>query len=102
MGVFGYDYQLKNIGKTEMGYYIQDVAKNSPAEKMGLKKGDVIIKINDKNINLTRDLKAELYNYEVGDTVNLTIKNNNELRVVEVKLIKHPCCHAVNKVLTKN
>ena len=92
MGVFGFDNQLKNIGRVEQGFYVQSVEKNSPAEKMGLKKGDVITRVDDKNINLARELKAFLYEHEVGDTVFVTVKTNVDERIVEIKLEKHPYC----------
>ena len=92
MGVFGFDNQLKNIGRAEQGFYVQNVQKNSPAEKMGLKKGDVITKIDNKDINLARELKSALYEHEVGDTVYLTVKTGSDEKIVKIKLEKHPCC----------
>ena len=100
MGVFGYDNQLKNIGKLSNGFYVESVAKNSPAEKAGLKKGDIITKINKTDINLAKDLKTELYCYNVNDTVDLTIKNGTETRIVQLKLEKHPYSYSKPKVLS--
>ena len=57
LGVFGYDAQLKNIGKIKNGFYVQDVAKNSPAEKIGLTAGDVILSINNYDVDGTLKLK---------------------------------------------
>ena len=102
LGIFGYDNQLRNIGKIESGYYIESIAKNSPAEKAGLKRGDIIIKIDNKDISIAKDLKTQLYNYSVNDTVNLTIKNGFDTRVVEVKLDKHPYSYTKPKVITAN
>lgn len=102
MGVFGYDNQLKNIGKVEHGYYVQNVANDSPAEKSGIKKGDIITAINNKNIDISKNLKAELYNYEVGDEIYLTVVNNNVSRIVKIKLAKHPYSYTATKILTTN
>ena len=100
IGVFGYDNQLKNIGKVESGYYIESIAKNSPAEKFGLKKGDIILKINDIKIDLARELKTELYNHSVGEVVNLLVKTGQDERVIQVKLEKHPYSYSKPKIIT--
>lgn len=100
LGVFGYDNQLKNIGKIDSGYYIESVAKNSPAEKAGLKKGDIIIKVDDVKIDLARDLKTELYNHNVADTISLTIKSGQGEKIIQVKLEKHPYAYSKPKTLT--
>ncbi|HAJ77907.1 MAG TPA: hypothetical protein DCO89_02425 [Clostridiales bacterium] len=100
MGVFGYDNQLKNIGKISNGFYIESVAKNSPAEKIGLKKGDIITKINDIDINFAKDLKTQLYIHSVNDIVSLTIKNGLDTRVVQIKLEKHPYSYSKPKAIS--
>lgn len=94
MGVFGYDNQLKNIGKMSDGFYVQSVAKNSPAEKMGIKKGDVITSINGKHINIARDLKAELLAHDVGETIELDVLENGSNKIVKIKLQKHPYAYS--------
>lgn len=99
LGVFGYDNQLKNIGKTADGFYIESVAKNSPAERVGLKKGDIITKIDDVEVKLARELKTQLYNHNVGESIKLTIKNGNDIRIEEIKLEKHPYSFTLPKTI---
>lgn len=99
MGVFGYDNQLRNIGKVANGYYIQSVAENSPAKLSGLKKGDIITTINGKKIDYAKDLKSALYTYEVGEKVTLTVKNGDETRLVNLVLEKHPYSYSKGKKL---
>ena len=102
LGVFGYDYQLKNIGKVSNGYYVESVAKGSPAEVAGIKKGDIITKINKTNINLSRDLKAELYRHNVGETVNVYVYNtdNKNESSFEIQLKKHPYGYSAPKIIS--
>ncbi|BBP92170.1 hypothetical protein BsIDN1_57880 [Bacillus safensis] len=48
----------KQIGK---GIYVKDVSKGSPAQKAGLKSGDVIIKFKGKDVVNSSQLKEILY-----------------------------------------
>ena len=98
MGVFGYDNELRNIGKGLDGYYVQSVAKDSPALNAGIKKGDIIVSFDDKPIKFGKDLKIALYEHEVGDSVKLGVLNDGEIKYVDVKLKKHPYAYSAGKV----
>lgn len=99
LGVFGYDNQLKNIGKVSTGYYVQSVAKDSPAQNADIKNGDIIVSLDGKSINTTKDLKISLYQHEVGDTITLGIKNGEEMRYVSVTLKNHPYAYTAGKII---
>lgn len=64
---------------------IYNVIENSPAEKVGLKVGDVILKIDDKNLEQTKT--SELSQY-VKDSNNssftLIIKRNDEEKTIKL------------------
>lgn len=90
MGVFGFDNQLKNIGRIESGFYVVSVAKNSPAENCGIKKGDIITQIDGKNIDFAKDLKIALYKHNVGEVVTVTYLSNGEVKTASIYLEKHP------------
>ncbi len=49
------------VEETEKGLKVVKVSKNSPAEKAGIKKGDIIIRFNDRDIKDLIDLKIELF-----------------------------------------
>ncbi len=53
------------------GVLVLDVNKNSPAEKAGLKAGDVITRVNDEKITDADDLIGALKEYEQGDKVDI-------------------------------
>lgn len=53
----------------ERGAEIQSVSKASAAEKAGLKKGDVITKINNKKIETTGDVTEAIRSQKPGDKV---------------------------------
>lgn len=58
--------------KAEKGVLIQDVTKESAAEKMGLKKEDVILKIDDTKIESPDDLSKAIQAKKPGDKVKVT------------------------------
>lgn len=90
LGVFGFDNQLKNIGSIATGVYVQDVAKNSPADVAGIEKGDVIVMLNKAPINLAKDLKSELYLFDVGDCVQVGYIHNGVEKTANIKLASRP------------
>ncbi|MDZ7292424.1 MAG: PDZ domain-containing protein [candidate division KSB1 bacterium] len=53
------------------GVLILEVSKNSPAEKAGLKAGDVITRIGDEKVTDPDDLIEALKDYEEGDKVTI-------------------------------
>lgn len=70
----------------DSGVVIVDVLKNSPAEKSGLKKGDVIIKINSNDINNISEFRYNLYKYNIGEEIDVTIYRNSEKQIIKVKI----------------
>ncbi len=82
-----YDATRYNLPK---GVYVESVGKDSPAEKAGIKKSDIITKIEGKEITTVDQLNKVKFTYNVGDTVKLTIKRGSEELEVSVKLEKMP------------
>lgn len=68
------------------GLYIQSTVKGSGAEKAGLQPYDRIIALNDYEISSYTDLSSQLQNYNVGDTVTLTIVRDGQHMNVDVTL----------------
>lgn len=58
------------------------VAANSPAQKAGLKIGDIIIAVEEKRINSEQTLPDLLYNHKKGDSIELTVLRDGQ----EIKL----------------
>ncbi len=56
------------------GATIEEVISCSPAEKAGLYEGDVITKINDKEINNKAELADAIAGYKAGDDVTVTYR----------------------------
>jgi serine protease Do len=62
------------------GVLVQDVSENGAALKAGVKKGDVIIKVNNNNVNTVSGLQEEIGRFRPGDKVNLTINRKGEIK----------------------
>ena len=66
------------------GVFVCSVDPDSAADKAGLKLGDVITKMDDKDIASYEDLVAAKKSYSAGDTVTLTVYR--EGKTMEVQL----------------
>lgn len=78
-------YQLSN----KEGAIIQVVA-GSPAEKAGLKDGDILKEINRVKIVKPEDVVEKVKQFKVGDTIELLIYRDGKLKVYQVKLEERP------------
>ncbi|MBN2074628.1 MAG: trypsin-like peptidase domain-containing protein [Dehalococcoidales bacterium] len=72
------------------GVLITNIVTGSPAEKSGLKEGDVITMMNDTNIVSTRDLAEELYTSKIGEKISVTYWRSNVKQTTELTLTKMP------------
>jgi len=68
------------------GVAITKVIEDSPAEKAGLKSGDVIVKIGDEPIHYTEDVQYSLKNVDDGNKVPVKIIRKSTSQTVEVTL----------------
>ena len=68
------------------GVVVVRVEPGSPAEDAGLTRGVVIESVNGRAVNSHDELKEAIGQYEVGDTVTLTIWNGEERKDVTVTL----------------
>jgi serine protease Do len=74
--------------KIETGVRIQDITKESGAEKAGLKEGDVITKIDDKKITDPDDLSKIIREHKPGDKVSVTYLRDKKEQKVTAELGK--------------
>ena len=72
------------------GVAVVTVEKSSPADKAGLKKGDIIVKIGEEDVSSIAEFRYELYKYDVGNKVKISFYRNNKLQNVTITLGKNP------------
>ncbi len=68
------------------GVVIYSVEKGSVAEDAKLQMGDIITKINGKEVSNVAYLRYELYKYKVGDKIKLTFIRNGKEFTIDIKL----------------
>ncbi|NBL64443.1 PDZ domain-containing protein [Flavobacterium sp. NST-5] len=73
----------------ENGFYVGRVNQNSGAFKAGLKKGDIITKIDNRTISGFADLNTILNTKRPNDVVKVTFKRGNKTYETQVTLIKN-------------
>ena len=64
---YQYYYRMPN------GLYITDVEANSDANLKGVQPGDILISVDGQRITSQDDLRTLLYNYSIGDQVQIII-----------------------------
>lgn len=77
---------VPDYSESEAGLKISGTRAGSPAEKAGLKGGDVITRMGEKNVKSIYDLTYLLENYNPGDEVEVSFLRNGEVKTVKVKL----------------
>jgi serine protease Do len=76
--------------KSTKGALIADVVKDSPAEKGGLKPGDVVVALNGKPVSDNSQLTRDVGVIPPGTTVKLDVVREGKQRTIEVKLAERP------------
>lgn len=70
------------------GATVIDVTKGSPAEKAGIKNGDIIIKVNDTKIESPEGLFETIHNYKPGDKIKIGFMRDGKEQNVTATLDK--------------
>lgn len=93
LGIFAYDKnvipyinQTISTSKSESGIYVASVILNSTAAKAGIKKGDIITAMDEKNLERMCELREYIYTKKPNDEVILKIKRGNRKLQLKVNL----------------
>jgi len=80
--------EIANVEKLKKaeGALVASVSEKSPADKAGIKAGDIILEFDGKRINTMRDLPKLVAQTEVGKRVSLQIWRNQKLITKKVLL----------------
>ncbi len=72
------------------GAIVSDVEPGSGADEAGVRRGDIIVALDDTPIENTGDLLGALRDYQPGDTVGLTIVREGDEQTLDVTLGERP------------
>ncbi|MDX2045280.1 MAG: trypsin-like peptidase domain-containing protein [Chitinophagaceae bacterium] len=81
------DEQKNKLGVKEgEGVYVTDVAGDGAASAAGIKKGDIITKINGSKVNAPSEMVEQIANYKPGDKISVSYKREGKENTVQLAL----------------
>lgn len=86
-----------NLERPE-GALVADVVPDSPAEKAGLKQGDIIIGFDNHMIKSREQLKNDIMLLEPGRTIKLKVNRQGKILDISVTLGDHTDIHGSNEM----
>ncbi|WP_425615822.1 M20/M25/M40 family metallo-hydrolase [Anatilimnocola sp. NA78] len=79
---------IPDFANNEEGVLLSGVAPGGPAEKGGLKGGDLIIKIGENKISNLEDMQSSLVKHKIGESVKVIVKRDGKEHTFDVTLTK--------------
>ncbi|MCE5283512.1 MAG: DegQ family serine endoprotease [Deltaproteobacteria bacterium] len=70
--------------KDRSGALVADVFKGDPADKAGLKSGDVVTEVNGKKIKTTHELLMMIAGFRVGETIKMKILRDGQEKELSI------------------
>lgn len=94
LGIYMRDVDEKIASYLELpiaeGVIVTDLAKDSPAEKMGLKKYDVIREVNEAKVNKSSEVQNIVQKLKPGESISLKIYREGKLVTLKGKVEQKP------------
>ena len=81
-----YHFPSLNGLDVDYGVYVESVVDNSPADKGGIKAGDVITEVGGKEVTNLAYLRYLLYNHSVGDTMKVKVYRDGDYKELNITL----------------
>lgn len=75
---------FSEVGEEEDGVVVDSVVEGLPADKAGLKEGDVILKVGDKEVLGNGTFRSMLRDFKPDDKVDMTVLRDGQKRTVTV------------------
>jgi len=76
--------------KQDAGIAIKGVMENSPAQKAGLRPGDIIQKVNGKSVKTAAQVQKQVESSVVGDILQIEVNRNGKLQTFKVQSGAYP------------
>ncbi len=76
--------------KAEAGLRVTQIRRNSPAAKAGIKRGDIVLRVDDATVHTFDAFDDAVWKHKAGDPVTFEVVRDHESRRVELKLGKQP------------
>lgn len=94
LGVSGFELTPQiakelNVADIPYGFYIQELGGNSPAQQSGLRQGDIITKINNKDIKTFVDLRSIINTKRPNDKIEVEYVRDNKSLATTITLGKN-------------
>ena len=83
-----YVYGFEIPDDIEEGIVVVKVVDNSDASRAGIQSGDIITKLDGKNVSTMAELKYQLYQHNIGDKISITLIRDGKEKTVEATLTK--------------
>ncbi|GAG60293.1 unnamed protein product, partial [marine sediment metagenome] len=72
------------------GVLVGDVIEDSPAEEAGIKRGDIIVKVNDEEVNFPEELQDKIRDIDIGKKANIEVVRDGKTINFIVKIGEMP------------
>lgn len=70
----------------DYGAYVQEVVKNGPAERAGIKQNDIVLEFENTKIDTDHQLATLIADKNVGDKVNLKVRRGDKELAIQATL----------------
>ncbi len=77
---------IPDFSQDRPGYALMGVTKDGPAERAGIKAGDIIVKLGESKIGNLEDFDSALRKFKSGDKVPVTVKRGEADQTLDVIL----------------
>jgi serine protease Do len=90
-GKLGQPQMAESFGRKEAGgVLVADVTADSPAEKAGLKSGDIIVELNGKKVDDNLTFRKTIANMAPGSVIKLGVFREGKQRAINVTVGQFP------------
>ncbi|MHB9093959.1 MAG: S1C family serine protease, partial [Eubacteriales bacterium] len=74
----------------DSGVFVSELPPGGPADKAGMKSGDVIVSLNKNEVRNFSDLRNRVDNQKIGDTIEMVIMRGKEKKTLNLTLQQMP------------